>query len=497
MRRCYARTGPDSDGGDGVSGRSGLPAGCRVVWDGRVRLLGGLFGDASVVLGGAPWGVLRIAPAGRRFVRRLYAAGGDGLVPEAGVESALADLLVRRGVAHPVAVSGPVDTVEVVVPAYDNAQHLDACLRALRAANPGLRIIVVDDASHSPAVGEAAAAHAATCVRHDRNRGPAAARNTGLREVSTPLVAFVDADCVVTPGWLETLTGHFDDPRVAAVAPRITARISTTGVLARYEAARSALDMGPRPQLVTHGAPLGYLPSAALVARRECLPDFDERLRLGEDVDLVWRLIDADHLVRYEPAAVVTHEMRHEPARWAGRIFDYGTSAAELDRRHPGRLAPARLSVFNVVAAALLLNRRRGAALAVIALAAARLAATLRARSVDLRAVPTVVGKTLASDADSAGHLLRREWWPIGWLALAGVRRSRTARAAAAVMLLAPLREWLARRPDVDLPRYLAMRLAEDAAYGGGVITGAIRSRRPRVLIPHLRFPRAAAESNR
>ncbi|MBU3706960.1 MAG: mycofactocin system glycosyltransferase [Mycobacterium sp.] len=496
MRRCYARTGPDSDGGDGVSGRIGLPAGRRVVWDGRVRLLGGLFGAASVVLGGAPWGVLRIAPAGRRFVRRLYAAGGDGLVPEAGVESAVADLLVRRGVAHPVAAPGPVDTLEVVVPAYDNAQHLDACLDSLRAANPGVRIIVVDDASHSPAVGEVAAAHGATYVRHDRNRGPAAARNTGLRKVGTPLVAFVDADCVVTPGWLETLTGHFDDPRVAAVAPRITARISTTGVLARYEAARSALDMGPRPQLVTHGAPLGYLPSAALVARRECLPEFDERLRLGEDVDLVWRLVDDGHLVRYEPAAMVTHEMRHEPARWAGRIFDYGTSAAELDRRHPGRLAPARLSVFNVAAAALLLNRHRGAALAVIALSAARLAATLRASSVDLSAVPTVLGKTLASDADSAGHLLRREWWPIGWLALAGMRRWRVARAAAAVMLLARVREWLTRRPDVDLPRYLALRLAEDAAYGSGVIVGAVRARRPQVLLPHLRLPRAAQKPN-
>ena len=498
MRRCYARTGPDSDGGDGVSGRIGLPAGRRVVWDDRVRLLGGLYGAASVVLGGAPWGVLRIAPAGRRFVRRLYAAGGDGLVPEPGVDTAVADLLVRRGVAHPVAVPGPVDTVEVVVPAYDNAQHLDACLGALRATNPGLRIIVVDDGSHSPAVGEVTAAHGATSVRHEANRGPAAARNTGLREVSTPLVAFVDADCVVTPGWLETLTGHFDDPRVAAVAPRISPRISTTGLLARYEAARSALDMGPRPELVTHGAALAYLPSAALVVRRECLADdrFDERLRVGEDVDLVWRLIGDGHLVRYEPAAVVTHEIRTAPVRWAGRIADYGSSAAELDRRHPGRLAPARLSVFNVAAAALLLTRHPVAGLAAIGAAAARLAATLRASSVDLGAVPPVVAKTLLSDADSAGHLLRREWWPIGWLALAGVRRSWLARAAVAVMLLAPVRDWLTRRPDVDLPRYLALRLAEDAAYGSGVITGAVRSRRPRVLLPRLRFTRAAKKSN-
>ncbi len=53
------------------------------------------------------------------------------------------------------------------------------------------------------------------------NAGPAAARNAGLGQVTTPLVAFVDSDCVPDPHWLEPLLGHFDDPMVAAVAPRI------------------------------------------------------------------------------------------------------------------------------------------------------------------------------------------------------------------------------------------------------------------------------------
>ena len=64
-------------------------------------------------------------------------------------------------------------------------------------------------------------------------------------------------------------------------------------------------------------------------------------------------------------------------------------------------------------------------------------------------------------------------------------------------MLLTPIRDWSTRRPDVDLPRYLALRLVEDAAYGSGVIVGAVRARRPQVLLPHLRLPRAAQKSNR
>lgn len=482
---------------------SGPPAGRRVAWDDRVRL----FGDASVVLGGAPWGVLRISAAGRPFVRRLCAAGPAGLVPSPGIESSMAQLLVRRGVAHPISVAGPTGGVEVVVPAYENPELLEVCLRSLTAATPGVRIVVVDDASRSAAVGQVALAHGATLIRHRYNRGPAAARNTGLREVDSPLVAFVDADCAVTPGWLEVLTGHFDDPRVAAVAPRIIPRETSgeAGLLARFEAARSALDMGGRPQLVTHGAPLGFLPSAALVVRRSGLrtDPFDERLRLGEDVDLIWRLVDDGHAVRYDPAAVVTHELRTRPRHWAGRLFDYGTSAAELDRRHPGRLAPARLSLWNLTVAAALLSRRpstglrAAAALGVAATATAMLGRTLRAAGVDARVAPVIVTKGLLADAAAAGHLLRREWWPIGWLALACLGRSRPARAAAAAMLVPLAREWLSDRPQVDLPRYVALRLTADAAYGSGVIASGVRLRRPRTLLPVVRLPWTARPARR
>ncbi len=66
------------------------------------------------------------------------------------------------------------------------------------------------------------------------NVGPAGARNAGLAAVHSPLVAFVDSDCVPADGWLGPLLGHFDDPVVAAVAPRIV----SAGRPRRFEAAR-------------------------------------------------------------------------------------------------------------------------------------------------------------------------------------------------------------------------------------------------------------------
>ena len=469
----------------------GFPTGRPVALDERVRV----WNDASAVLGGAPWGVSHIAPAGRDFIVRVAAAGPRGVVPAPGVESALTDLLLRRGIVHPVAATR-VMAVDVVVPAYERPDLLSDCLDALREAAPGARVIVVDDASADPGVAAAARSAGAVLVRHPVNRGPAAARNTGLRAADSPIVAFVDADCAVTAGWLETLVAHFDDPRVAAVAPRISPRLRRPGLLARFQAARSALDMGPRPELVTFGAPLGFLPSAALLVRRSAVGDsaFDEGLRLGEDVDLVWRLVEAGWMVRYEPAAVVTHEMR-PTSGWARRIFDYGTSAAPLDRRHPGRLAPARFSGWNLGIATILLARKPSAvmrastAVGIAGTPTALLARRLRGSGVDAGVAPVVIGRTLASDVQAAGHLLRREWWPLGWLALLSGLRFRAGAAATAAILIPLVREWMSGRPDVDLPRYLGLRLIEDAAYGTGVILGAVRARRAGVLLPLVRLP--------
>lgn len=474
---------------------AGLPAGRLVALDDRVRL----WRDDSVVLGGAPWGILRIAPAARPFLRRLKAAGSAGLAPSPGVEHAVVDLLISRGIVHPLPThqSSPDGIVDVVIPVYQRPDLLGNCLAALRSSTPQVRIIVVDDASPSAAVGDVARSHGAILIRHPRNRGPAAARNTGLAATNAPIVAFVDADCAVTPGWLDPLVGHFDDPRVAAVAPRIRPRSNCTGLLPRYELVRSALDMGPRAELVANGAPLGYLPSAALLVRRTALEHmgFDEELRVGEDVDLVWRLTDAGWTVRYEPASVVTHEIRPQFLDWAGRHFAYGTSAAELDSRHPHRLAPARLSAWNLAIGLLIVGRRptRGlsltATLGVAGLSTGLLARKLRTSGVSPAVAPVVVGKGLQAEATAVGHLLRREWWPLGWLALATAPRSRTGRFAAAAMLIPIAREWFDRRPAVDPMRYLALRLTEDAAYGSGVIAGAIRRMRPGVLLPMVRLP--------
>ncbi len=211
-----------------------LPDGFAVQVDRRVRVLG----RGSTLLGGSPTRLLRLAPAAQGML-------SDGrLEVRDAVSAQLARTLLDATVAHPRPAGGPsYRDVTVVIPVRDNIVGLQRLVAALR----GLRVVVVDDGSQVPIRREElTAAHCCEVqvLRHPTSRGPAAARNTGLQACTTDFVAFLDSDVVPRRGWLEALLGHFCDPAVALVAPRIVGMADSGHLVARYEAIRSSLDLG-------------------------------------------------------------------------------------------------------------------------------------------------------------------------------------------------------------------------------------------------------------
>jgi len=98
--------------------------------------------------------------------------------------------------------------LSVVVPAYDVAAYLPACLDSVLAqaetlGRHELEVVVVDDGSpdDSGAIADSYAARDPRVrVVHTDNHGLGAARNEGLRHVTGDLLAFADSDDVVPPG---------------------------------------------------------------------------------------------------------------------------------------------------------------------------------------------------------------------------------------------------------------------------------------------------------
>ncbi len=459
-----------------------LPEGVHLDLDASVRT----FRDGTVLVGGYPGRLIALRREGAEAVARLT---GDG--PLSAADRGLGRRLVGAGMAHPrfpevVGERGGGRTVTVVVPARDRSAALDRCLASLGGEVP---VVVVDDGSLDPAVVAAVCRRrGARLLRRTESGGPGVARNDALHLIDSELVALVDSDCTVSEGWLASLVRMFDDPEVGAVAPRVRPRLRSGSrtVLARFADAHSPLDMGGAQSEVGPGHKVRYVPTAALVVRRSALAEgFDPELRIGEDVDLVWRLCDAGWHVRLVPAVTVWHDEPTTWRMWLGRRFRYGTSAGPLARRHPGRLAPVELRAWPSAVVAAGLARRPVAAGALVITSAA-----LTARSVRHHGIP--FGVSLRWSAANAGwtmvglgHALTTLAWPA--LAL-GTRRGRPRFLAAAVLVLSPpLTDWWRRQPGLDPARWAAACIADDMAYGAGVWTGCIRSRCFGPLLPAFR----------
>jgi mycofactocin glycosyltransferase len=468
-----------------------LPEGFGIDLDRSVRT----FHRGCVLVGGVPGRVFTLSAAGADVVADLI-AGKAASTPA----RRLGGRLVDAGLAHPRWDADPgrpeLDRpVTIVVPARDRSEDLDRCLTSLDGS--GL-VLVVDDGSTRPdLVASVCARHGASLVVRAANGGPGAARNDGLATAGTEYVAFVDSDCVVGPGWLAPLLRHFDDPTIGAVAPRVrpmaTGRAGPDSALDRYSASRSALDMGPRPSEVGPDRRVRYVPTAALVVRRAAVAEgFDPGLRVGEDVDLVWRLLDRWR-VRFEPSVTVHHG---EPSSWwalLARRHRYGTAAGPLARRHRGRLAPVELRPWPTGVVAALALRRPGAAAAVLVVSTARLAASVRGKGIATR-------RSLLWNLEGVGWT----WVGIGRAAtmlasplvvLAALHTRRAAVFAALLVLTPPTVEWWQRRPGLDPFRWAAASIADDLAYGSGVWAGCVSARSVGPLVPALRRIRTSPSS--
>lgn len=99
--------------------------------------------------------------------------------------------------------------VSVVVPSYNSARTIGACLEALLAQHTALayELIVVDSSDDGTPAIVGQYAPQVTLVRSERRLAPGPARNLGIARARAPILAFTDADCVAAPDWLEALHG--------------------------------------------------------------------------------------------------------------------------------------------------------------------------------------------------------------------------------------------------------------------------------------------------
>ncbi len=394
-------------------------------------------------------------------------------------------------------------TVSVIVPAYGRPAATRACVESLLQLDypqDRCEIIVVDDATPEP-LAPALAGLAVRIVRLEANQGQSAARNLALGMARGDLIAFIDNDCVAAPAWLGLLVAELDDPRVGLAGGRVLAA-PAEGLVAAFEAVRSPLDMGALSGPVGPNEPIAYLPSCNLVVRRDLLQrvgGFDPAMTLGEDVDLVWRLLASGSEGRYLAESTILHDHRVALAALLRRRADYASSEADLQRRHPAgrRVMVLPTTVLLLLIALLLLPSLAGMSLllGVLALLSLGLELAQKQRRLRQAGLDLPFGRTLAAVLAAhraalyhlGANLTRYYSLPL----LLGMLLWPALRLPLAILLLVPpLIDYDRLNPPFGRLTFIGLTWLELAAYQIGVWRGCWQRRTLRPLLPRLRLMR-------
>ncbi|MCK9360718.1 glycosyltransferase [Patescibacteria group bacterium] len=162
-------------------------------------------------------------------------------------------------------------SISVIIPVFNHAEALQACLRSLeRQSVQDFEIIIVDDGSTKPVMNAA--------IRFEKNKGAPAARNAGFAQAKGEYVIFLDADAVLRSDALEklkkTLVKH-PDADFAYSSFKFGFKKFASFPFDRELLKRT-----------------NYIHTSALI-RREAFPGFDESLKKFQDWDLFLTMAEA------------------------------------------------------------------------------------------------------------------------------------------------------------------------------------------------------------
>jgi GT2 family glycosyltransferase len=251
--------------------------------------------------------------------------------------------------------------LSVVISSLNGGPGVDRCLHALarQTIADDIEIVVVDDGS-TDNTSEVARAHGVGLVRHDKNRGLSAARNSGIEEATAPIVAFLDDDCDPASDWAEQLLALYDDEVIGVGG--VVVPVAGNGVMGRYLESHNPLEplelelaesesLPYRLRLYLRrqwdgDGPSGVRAVHSLVGANMSFPRqalhqvgmFDTRFTFGaEELDLCRRLtlIHPDKRLVLQPAARVVHHFEPSLRDTLRRSRSYGRGSARMWNKWP------------------------------------------------------------------------------------------------------------------------------------------------------------------
>ena len=206
--------------------------------------------------------------------------------------------------------------VSIVIPVYNEAEHLGACLDALaRQTVEPYEVIVVDNNSTDNTVA-IAESYPFVRLKREPRQGVIYARDRGFDAAQGELIGRIDADTLIAPDWVETVALLFAErPELAAVTGQVRYYgLALSGVLDYFDLRirrRMARLLGR--EVALQGANMAVRRSAWQAVRRTVC----RRGGLHEDHDLAIHLNALGQLVRFDERLEAAIDCRRLESSWA------------------------------------------------------------------------------------------------------------------------------------------------------------------------------------
>lgn len=243
--------------------------------------------------------------------------------------------------------------ISVVICTRDRPELLNACLTQLSnlSCRP-MQVVVIENAPKNNLTKLVAEKFANVSYFQEPKPGLSFARNTGIRNATYPIIAFVDDDVQVHPLWIYRIWESFKETNISAMTGLVIASKLDTEAQHIFEKHWSFnrgyidkfYDFDFFQKTLKKGPPVWEIGAGANMAFRKNIFDelgyFDELLGAGvsgcsEDSEMWFRILAHKHTIHYNPRAIVYHEHRTEMNGLKKQIYSYmrGFTVAALSQQ--------------------------------------------------------------------------------------------------------------------------------------------------------------------
>lgn len=229
--------------------------------------------------------------------------------------------------------------VDIILPAYNAAPFVAAAIESVIAqTETDWRILLVDDGStdNTRDIVEPYAQQLGSRLTYifQQNRGLPAARNTAIRNGSSPILALLDADDLWLPHRLADSLASFEGRPQVGLSYGLITRFSDTGdVIDTFPGNGDRGENDVARWIYTRKI---ELPCPSVSFRRECIEKvgfFDETMRATEDRDM-WLRIAQHYKVAFVPRVIALY--RKSPNSMSGDLSRMLRSQLQFIEKHYG-----------------------------------------------------------------------------------------------------------------------------------------------------------------